>query len=48
MSAITPDMPGTFGDGVTISGVEAIASWAVGAASGATIAAFQYGETCWW
>jgi|GEM_PF-1141236 len=48
VNAITTGMIGAFSGGMTIPGVGAVPGWAVGAASGAAVAAFQYGATCWW
>jgi len=47
-SAVISGAVGETSAGVVIPGVGTIPGWAVGAASGAGMAAFTYGMTCWW
>ena len=47
-SALTGGVVGAFGGSITIPVVGSIPGWAAGALSGAGMAAFTYGASCWW
>ena len=47
-SALTGGMAGAFGGGVALPVVGTVPGWLAGAASGAGMAAFTYGVSCWW
>lgn len=47
-SALTGGVTGAFGAGVVVPGVGIVPGWLIGAASGAGMAAFTYGVSCWW
>jgi len=47
-SALASGAFGAFGGSVTVPVIGAVPGWAVGAVSGAGMAAFTYGMSCWW
>lgn len=47
-SALTGGAVGAFGGSVSVPVVGSIPGWAFGALSGAGMAAFTYGASCWW
>ncbi|QKJ86815.1 hypothetical protein PMPD1_1865 [Paramixta manurensis] len=47
-SAITGGLVGAFSGGTVVPVIGSIPGWLAGAASGAGLAAFTYGASCWW